>query len=383
MTTGADAAGAPSTLSAPRGAATITAADAGAPHTRPSPTWPALLTRLLHGEDLTSAETAWAMEQVMLGEATHAQLAGFVVALRAKGESAEEVTGLVSAMLELAERIEVPAPAVDTCGTGGDRAHTVNLSTMSAMVVAGTGARVVKHGNRAASSACGSADLLEELGVVIDLSPAQVVSCVERAGIGFCFAPRFHPALRHAAIPRRELGVATVFNFLGPLANPAQPAAQAVGVADARMAAVLAQVLADRGVSALVFRGEDGLDELSPCAPSQVWVVRRGSVSTESLAPEEVGIARADPAALRGADAAYNAEVARRFLAGERGPVRDAVLLNAAAALVALEADDESSAGTLVEALRAGMNRAAEALDSGAAQRAVARWVQTSQALAR
>ena len=361
---------------------TTGAAAAGAP-TRPAPTWPALLTRLLHGEDLTSGETAWAMEQVMLGEATHAQLAGFVVALRAKGESAEEVTGLVSAMLELAERIEVPAPAVDTCGTGGDRAHTVNLSTMSAMVVAGTGARVVKHGNRAASSACGSADLLEELGVVIDLPPAQVVTCIERAGIGFCFAPRFHPALRHAAIPRRELGVATVFNFLGPLANPAQPAAQAVWVADGRMAAVLAQVLADRGVSALVFRGQDGLDELSPCAPSQVWVVRRGSVSTESLAPEEVGIARADPAALRGADAAYNAEVARRFLAGERGPVRDAVLLNAAAALVALEADDESSAGTLVEALRAGMSRAAEAVDSGAAERALARWVQTSQALAR
>jgi anthranilate phosphoribosyltransferase len=239
-------------------------------------TWPALLTRLLRGEALAADETAWAMEQVMLGEATPAQVAGFVVALRAKGESPDEVSGLVTAMLGHAERIDVTEPAVDTCGTGGDRAHTVNISTMSAMVVAGTGARVVKHGNRAASSACGSADLLEELGVVVDLSPELVVECVDRAGIAFCFAPRFHPALRHAAAARRELGVATVFNFLGPLANPAQPGAQAVGVADPRMAAVMAQVLADRGVSALVFRGDDGLDELTPCETSQVWVVRDG-----------------------------------------------------------------------------------------------------------
>lgn len=343
-----------------------------------APSWPALLTRLLRGEDLDAAETAWAMEQVMLGEATHVQVAGFVVALRAKGESPAEVTGLVEAMLGLAERIEVAGPAVDTCGTGGDRAHTVNISTMSAMVVAGTGARVVKHGNRAASSACGSADLLEELGVVIDLAPQQVVDCVERAGIGFCFAPRFHPALRHAAVPRRELGVATVFNFLGPLANPAQPAAQAVGVADPRMAGVLAQVLADRGASALVFRGEDGLDELTPCAPSQVWTVREGAVSTSTLQPEEVGIERADPAALRGADAAHNAEVARRFLAGAPGPVRDAVLLNAAAALVALS----PTAEPLAAQLRAGMARAAEAVDSGAAAAALDGWVRVSQELA-
>ena len=345
----------------------------------PGHTWPGLLTRLLAREDLTSAQTAWAMEQVMLGEATPAQVAGFVVALRAKGESADEVTGLVSAMLRLAARIEVAGPAVDTCGSGGDRAHTVNISTMSAMVVAGTGARVVKHGNRAASSASGSADVLEELGVVIDLAPEQVAACIEQAGIGFCFAARFHPALRHAALPRRELGVATVFNFLGPLANPAQPGAQAVGVADRRMAGVVAQVLADRGASALVFRGEDGLDELSPCAPSQVWVVRGGAVSTTTVTPEEVGIERAEPESLRGADAAHNAEVARRFLAGETGAVRDAVLLNAAAALVALDMTDEP----LVDQLRAGIDRAAQAVDEGSAARALARWVETSQALAR
>lgn len=340
-------------------------------------TWPAVLTRLIGAEDLSSDETSWAMEQVMLGEATPAQVAGFVVALRAKGESPAEVSGLVTAMLGLAERIDVPAPAVDTCGTGGDRAHTVNISTMSAMVVAGTGARVVKHGNRAASSACGSADLLEELGVVVDLPPDRVVECIAKAGVGFCFAPRFHPALRHAAAPRRELGVATVFNFLGPLANPAQPSAQAVGVADPRMAAVMAQVLADRGVSALVFRGDDGLDELTPCAPSHVWVVRDGVVTTETVTPEDVGLERATLDSLRGGDAPHNAEVARRFLAGDGGPVRDAVLLNAAAALVALSATDEP----LAAQLEAGMRRAADAVDSGSASRALAAWVETSRSL--
>jgi anthranilate phosphoribosyltransferase len=343
-----------------------------------SASWPALLTRLLRGEDLSSAETSWAMEQVMLGEATPAQIAGFVVALRAKGESPDEVTGLVTAMLAHAARIEVPGPAVDTCGTGGDRAHTVNISTMSAMVVAGTGARVVKHGNRAASSACGSADLLEELGVVVDLAPDRVAECAERAGVAFCFAPRFHPALRHAAAARRELGVATVFNFLGPLANPAQPAAQAVGVADWRMAGVIAAVLAARGRTALVFRGDDGLDELTPCAPSQVWVVRGGTVTVEKVAPEDVGIGRAQVDALRGADAPFNAEVTRRFLAGAGGPVRDAVLLNAAAGLVALEPTDEPVAAQLTAA----MTRAAEAVDSGAASAALDRWVETSRSLA-
>jgi len=246
------------------------------------------------------------------------------------------------------------------------------------MVVAGAGAKVVKHGNRAASSACGSADLLEELGVVVDLSPELVVECVEQAGIAFCFAPRFHPALRHAAAARRELGVATVFNFLGPLANPAQPSAQAVGVADARMAGVMAQVLADRGVSALVFRGEDGLDELTPCAPSQVWVVRDGAVTMEKVSPEDVGIERAELDSLRGGDAPHNADVARRFLASEGGAVRDAVLLNAAAALVALSPNGDP----LTAQLTAAMQRAATAVDSGAAAEAMATWVETSQTLA-
>jgi anthranilate phosphoribosyltransferase len=341
-------------------------------------TWGGLLTVLLRGDDLSADDTAWAMEQVMLGEATPAQVAGFVVALRAKGESAVELAGLVRSMLAHATRIEVPGITVDTCGTGGDRAHTVNISTMSAVVVAASGVRVVKHGNRAASSACGSADLLEELGVAVDLAPDRVVECVERAGIAFCFAPLFHPALRHSMTARRELGVATVFNFLGPLANPAQPSRQAVGVADARMAGVMAQVLADRGASALVFRGDDGLDELTTTTTSRVWWVRDGAVTEERLDPAALGIPTSAPDDLRGADAAFNAEVARRFLAGRTGPVRDAVLLNAAAALVAVAPDSRP----LDDQLAAASARAAEAVDSGAAAEALAGWVKQSQALA-
>jgi anthranilate phosphoribosyltransferase len=352
------------------------------------PSWPVLLTTLLRGDDLIAGDTAWAMEQIMQGEATPAQVAGFVIALRAKGEAPAEVSGLVSTMLNHAARIDVEAPAVDTCGTGGDRAHTVNISTMSAMVVAGAGIRVVKHGNRAASSACGSADLLEELGVVVDLAPSLVAECVRRAGITFCFAPRFHPGMRHAAGARGELGVATVFNFLGPLANPAQPPAQAVGVADARMAGVMADVLAARGCSALVFRGEDGLDELTVGGPSRVWVVRDGGVFETTISPSEVGLATSDASTLRGGDAAHNADVARRFLAGETGPVRDAVLLNAAAALVAVDAcggaliDVSLSDQPLAEQLRAAIGRAASVVDSGAAARALDGWVTNSQELA-
>jgi anthranilate phosphoribosyltransferase len=337
-----------------------------------------LLAALLQRSELSSDDTAWAMEQVMSGEATPVQVAGFVVALRAKGESPTEVAGLVATMLAHAERIDVPGPIVDTCGTGGDRAHTVNISTMAAMAVAGTGARVIKHGNRAASSSCGSADLLEELGVVVDLTPAQVVACAARAGVAFCFAPRFHPALRHAAAARGQLGVATVFNFLGPLTNPANPGHQAVGVADERMAGVMAEVLARRGISALVFRGDDGLDELSTAARSQVWKVGEGGVTRDTLHPEQVGLRLARLEDLRGGDAAENAGVARRFLDGETGPVRDAVLLNAAAALVALAPGPEPLADQIVAA----MSRAAASVDSGAAAAALEGWVETSRDLA-
>lgn len=339
-------------------------------------TWPTLLSALLDGESLSAADTAWAMTEIMSGSATAAQIAGFAVALRAKGETTEEVTGLVRAMLEHAAPLPLDGPMVDTCGTGGDRAATVNISTLAALVARGAGARVVKHGNRAASSACGSADLLEALGVVVDLPPVGVRACIERAGIGFCFAPVFHPAFRHTAPPRRELGVATVFNILGPLTNPAQPTAQAVGVADERLAGVMAGVLAARGTAALVFRGTDGLDELSVAAPSRVWVVADGRVRDDVVEPAALGIPTAAPGALTGADAEYNAAVTRRLLDGEPGAVRDAVLLNAAAALVALNGPTPAP---VVDQLAAVMSRARESLDSGAAAAALESWVAASQ----
>lgn len=336
--------------------------------------WPALLSTLLAGRALPADDTAWAMQEIMAGEATPAQVAGFAIALRAKGETPEELSGLVSAMLANAATLSLPGDqveAVDVVGTGGDRAHTVNISTMAALVVAGAGVRVVKHGNRAASSACGSADLLEELGLPLDLPPAGVARCVVEAGIGFCFAPLFHPALRHTAVPRRELGVPTVFNFLGPLSNPAQPVAAAVGVSDARMAPVLAGVFAARGGRALVFRGEDGLDELSTTGPSRVWTVRAGEVGESALDPADLGVPRASVADLRGADSAYNAAVTRRVLAGEPGAVRDAVLLNAAAALVA----HAGPGPDLLADLRPALDRAARSVDSGAAAATLERWL--------
>jgi anthranilate phosphoribosyltransferase len=339
-------------------------------------TWPDVLSTLLAGGDLSTDASAWAMDRIMRGEATDAQIAGFAVALRAKGETVEEISGLVRTMYAHAKVIEVPGPTVDIVGTGGDRAKTVNISTMSAIVVAGTGAKVVKHGNRAASSASGASDVLEKLGVNLDLTPERVAEVAAEAGITFCFAVKFHPALRHVAAARRELGVPTSFNFLGPLTNPARVRAQATGVADARMAPILAGVLAERGSSALVFRGDDGLDELTTTCTSTVWVVRDGAVRQESFDPRSVGIELVPVEALRGADASYNADVARRLLEGEKGPVRDAVLLNSAAALTALEPAE----GPLAERLSAGIALAAESIDSGAAKGLLDRWVSASHA---
>ncbi|MBD0708444.1 MULTISPECIES: anthranilate phosphoribosyltransferase [unclassified Streptomyces] len=351
------------------------ATPAGGP-TSAGRSWPAVLNTLLTGGDLSTEESAWAMDNIMSGEATDAQIAGFAVALRAKGETVEEITGLVRAMYAHASTIEVPGRSVDIVGTGGDGAKTVNISTMSAIVVAGTGAKVVKHGSRAASSASGASDVLEKLGVNLELTPKRVAEVAEEAGITFCFAVKFHPSLRHVATARGQLGVRTVFNFLGPLTNPARVKAQATGVADARMAPILAGVLAERGSSALVFRGDDGLDELTTTATSRVWVVRDGRVTEEAFDPRDVGVDLVPVEALRGADASYNADVARRLLAGETGPVRDAVLLNSAAALTALD----PGSGSLAEQIRGGMERAAEAIDSGAARRLLERWVAVSNA---
>ena len=343
-------------------------------------TWPNLLTALLRAEELSTADTAWAMGEIMSGSATPAQIAGFAMALRAKGETSAELSGLVETMLARAVLVDLPdelrASAVDVVGTGGDRAHTVNISTMTAIVVAGAGVRVVKHGNRAASSSCGAADLLEFLGIPLDLGPAGVARCVAEVGIGFCFAARFHPGMRHAAVPRRELGVPTVFNFLGPLTNPGRPRAAAVGCFDLRMAPVMAEVFAARGDSVLVMRGEDGLDEFSTAAPTRVWIAHQGRV-TETLADStDLGLPRSAPGDLRGGDAAFNADAARRLLAGETGPVRDAVLVNSAAALAAQRGLD----GDLLTTMRESLRIAEESIDSGAAARTLDRWIEVAQA---
>ncbi|MEU9018928.1 anthranilate phosphoribosyltransferase [Actinomadura sp. NPDC048394] len=341
-------------------------------------TWPALLNALLDGESLTSEETAWAMNTIMAGEATDAQIAGFAVAMRAKGETVAEVSGLADGMMDNATPVDVPGPIADLVGTGGDRAHTVNISTMAAVVAAAAGVRVVKHGNRAASSSCGAADLLEHLGVAIDLSPEATAAVVAETGITFCFAPRFHPALRYASRTRSELGTPTVFNFLGPLTNPARPGAQAVGVFHPRMAGVIAGVFAARGCSSLVFRGDDGLDELTTTGTSTVWVVRDGTATQTTFDPSALGIPPARPEDLRGADASFNARVARETFAGREGAVRDMVLLNAAALITAYEG--APSADELTATLAAARDRAAEAVDSGAAATLLDRWIEVSQA---
>ncbi|KAB2370705.1 anthranilate phosphoribosyltransferase [Actinomadura montaniterrae] len=341
-------------------------------------TWPALLNALLDGDSLTSEETAWAMNTIMAGEATDAQIAGFAVAMRAKGETVAEVSGLADGMMDNATPVDVPGRIADLVGTGGDRAHTVNISTMAAVVAAAAGVRVVKHGNRAASSSCGAADLLEHLGVAIDLSPEATAAVVAETGITFCFAPRFHPALRYASRTRSELGTPTVFNFLGPLTNPARPGAQAVGVFHPRMAGVIAGVFAARGCSSLVFRGDDGLDELTTTGTSTVWVVRDGTATQTTFDPSALGIPPARPEDLRGADASFNARVARETFAGREGAVRDMVLLNAAALITAYEG--APTADELTATLGAARDRAAEAVDSGAAATLLDRWIEVSQA---
>jgi len=345
----------------------------------PTPlSWPEIISTLLMRHDLSAGQTAWAMAEILSGDATPAQIAGFAIALRAKGETVAEVEGLVAAMLAHAVPLNVAGRTVDIVGTGGDRARTVNISSMAAVVVAGAGARVVKHGNRAASSSSGAADVLEALGIRIDLPADQVAEVAARVGITFCFAPAFHASLRHAAGPRRELGVATTFNFLGPLTNPAQPAAQAVGVSDAAMAPVMAGVLARRGVDALVFRGDDGLDELTTTTSSSVWLVDSDGVRQQTLDPRDLDVVPASVADLRGGDADHNAAVFRRVVEGERGPVRDAVVLNAAAGLAA----HAGGSGELVDRLAEGMRRAEASIDSGAAARTMDRWVTLTQDLA-
>lgn len=341
-------------------------------------TWPDVLDELVGGHHLDSASTAWAMAEILDGSATPAQIAAFAVALRAKGVSQAELQGLVDALLSRARLLDVPGRVLDIVGTGGDRAKTVNISSMSAVTAAGAGVPVVKHGNRAASSDSGTADVFEVLQIRLDVPVEAVPVVLERVGITFCFAPLFHVGLRFAGPPRREIGIATPFNVLGPLVNPARPAASAVGCSDLRMAPLMAQVFADRGDDAFVFRGEDGLDEITTTATTRVWTVSGGAVSEDVLDPRDLGIELSAPEALRGGDPTYNADVFRRVLDGEVSPVRDAVLLNAGAALAAHAADD----APLLERLAVGVERARTSIDSGAARDVLQRWSAVTQELA-
>ena len=334
-------------------------------------TWPALLTRLVAGTDCSAEDALWAMEQVMSGQASAAQIAGFAVALRAKGETPDEINAMAAALLDHAtSRVEIDRTAVDIVGTGGDGANTVNISTMAAIVTAAAGVPVLKHGNRAASSKSGTADVLEALGVLVDQPADDVRACFDDLDIGFCYAPRFHPALRHTSAPRRELGIPTAFNLLGPLANPGQPTAGLIGCANARLAPVLAGAFAARGATVLVVRGDDGLDELTTTTTSTVWQVHDGTVRETSVDPARIGIPTAPPDALRGGDAEANAKVVRDLVAGQTGPVRDAVVLNAAGAIAAYRGFSTD----LDADLRAATTTATQALDSGAAATLLTRW---------
>lgn len=316
------------------------------------------------------------MERLMSGELTDAQIAGFLIALRAKGESGDELRGLSDAMMAKAEPIAVPAPTLDIVGTGGDQLGTVNISTMSSLVAVGAGARVVKHGNRGASTTAGAADVIEALGVDLGMPAERVAAAAEQVGITFLFAQQFHPAMRHVMPARKQLGVRTVFNILGPLSNPAQPVAQALGCAAEALTEPIAQALASRGTRGLVFRGQDGRDKITTSAHTDVWEIRDGAVEHHLLSPEALGVRRVRIRDLRGGSAEENAQIVRDVLAGGAGPVRDAVLINAAAGLTAW---DERHEGDLVTRLVANMQRAAESIDSGRSAQVLADWVAFSR----
>jgi anthranilate phosphoribosyltransferase len=342
-----------------------------------APTWPELLTALLDGRNLAISEASWAMRQIMAGEVTPAQLAAFLVALRSKGETVDEIVGFRDAVLAHARPLALDPMAIDIVGTGGDRFGTVNVSTMASIVAAASGAPVIKHGNRAASSASGSSDVLAALGIRLDLDEARVAEVFAETGITFAFAAHFHPGFRHAGPVRGELAIPTVFNFLGPLCNPARCEANAVGVANLSKVPLFVGVYQTRGATALVFRGDDGLDELTTTGHSHIWEVSRGAVTEHDLDPAELGIPRAELADLVGADPEHNASIARAVLAGETGPVRDIVLLNAAAGLVSydLARNPAEVQIPIVERFRAKLGVVAEAIDSGSAERKLEDWV--------
>lgn len=343
--------------------------------------WPILLAQLLEGVDLSVAQAEWGMGQIMRGEATEGQIGAFLVALAQKGESVDEIVGFRDAILANAEPINLNTNALDIVGTGGDRHGTVNVSTMAAVIIAASGVPVVKHGNRAATSQSGSSDVLGALGINIEMPAERIQEIFAETGIAFIFAAKFHPGFRHVGSVRREIGIPTVFNMLGPLCNPVRPVASAVGVADLSRAELIASVFAIRGATALVFRGDDGLDELTTTGHSRIWEVTQGGISEHDLDPAELGIQRATIEQLVGGDAAHNAQIARRTLGGEVGPVRDIVLLNAAAGLVAydLAQDGQAAEVPIRERLADKLQIASASIDSGAASELLAQWTELSQ----
>jgi len=348
-------------------------------------TWPEILGILLSKSDLNRGQASWAMREIMSGEASEAQVGAFMMALRAKGESVDELAGLVDVMLDHSVILDTGSNAVDIVGTGGDMIGTVNVSTMASIVTSAMGVPVMKHGSRSASGKTGSSEMLEVLGVRLDLSPERVADIFREIGITFFFAPVFHPAMRHVAPIRKQLGVPTTFNFLGPLANPAQPIATSLGVANRLVAPLMAAEVAARGRTALVFRGDDGLDELTTTAASTIWQVSSGEVRELRLDPLDLGMRRAPLELLVGGDAHENAEVARSLFAAQRGErldaIRDIVALNAAGGLVAYElAKDPSRVEvSLLERFAVGVERALEAIDSGAASEKLSTWIAVSQ----
>jgi anthranilate phosphoribosyltransferase len=341
--------------------------------------WAGVIAKLESGLDLKGDEAQAVMREVLEDRAEKEVLKSFLIAFKNKGETPEEVGALVSQMYQLCAPITVNERAVDTVGTGGDGAHTINISTTAAIIAAAAGSRVVKHGNRAASSKSGAGDLLEALGVAINLDGEKVAQTVSELGIGFCFAPIFHPAMRFAAPARKELATATVFNILGPLANPAKPKAAAIGVANDRMHLVMAQVLSERGVEGFVFRGDDGLDEITLATSTSVLTIGNGEISSDRIDAKDFGLANAPISALVGGDATENARITEAIFAGERGAPRDAVLLNAAAAIAAFDGEFELS---IHERLSKSLTKAAESVDSGKANSLLSDWVLLSNKLA-
>ena len=341
--------------------------------------WAGVIAKLENGLDLLPLEAQAVMREVLEDRADKEVLKSFLIALKNKGETPEEVGALVAQMYQFCSPITINERAVDTVGTGGDGAHTINISTTAAIIAAAAGSRVVKHGNRAASSKSGAGDLLEALGVAINLDGAKVAQTVAELGIGFCFAPIFHPAMRFAAPARKELATATVFNILGPLANPAKPKAAAIGVANDRMHLVMAQVLAERGVEGFVFRGDDGLDEITLATTTSVLTIGNGEISSDRIDAKDFALANAPISALVGGDAQENARITKAIFAGERGAPRDAVLLNAAAAIAAFDGEFELS---IHERLSKSLKKATESVDSGKANSLLGEWVLLSNKLA-